>query len=216
MQNRQSWDIALPPSDRTLWKPLKRHPNGFGRNFPSPHGPAHSRAIGTGRKDPGRPNPFGLPFLPREVSASCGADLVGEIMSKPAGALEELHREHEVAGRLLERLAELGDRIKSGERVDAEAVRFGVGLLDAYLHRVHAPQMDRELRPEAQGVAMPGCFEHLDRMRTNHEEMRDRARELLALIGRWASGDEFRRGAVGDKLIDLAGRDLDTAPYEET
>lgn len=144
-----------------------------------------------------------------------GAELVGELMPKPAGALKELHREHEVAERLLERLVELGDRVKSGERVDAKAVRFGVGLLDAYLHRVHASQMDRELRPEAQGVAMPGCLEQLDRMRTNHEQMRARAQELLALIGRWASGDESCRGAVGDKLIDLASRDHDAATYEE-
>jgi hypothetical protein len=137
-------------------------------------------------------------------------------MSQPEGALEELHREHEVAERLLERLVELGERIKQGDRMEAKTVRFGVGLLEAYLHRVHALQMDRELRPEAQVVAMPGCFEHLDRMGANHNEMRRQAKELLDLIRRWDSGDESCRGAIGDRLIDLASMDHDVASYEET
>ncbi len=92
------------------------------------------------------------------------ADAIRGIMSHQDGALEELHREHEIAERLLERLAEIGERIKSGERVDPKAVRFGVGLLDAYLHRVHAFQEDRELLPEARHVAMPQCFAYLDGM----------------------------------------------------
>jgi hemerythrin-like domain-containing protein len=138
-------------------------------------------------------------------------------MSKSVETLEELHREHAVAERLLERLAELGEQIKSGERVEAKTVRFGVGLLEAYVHRVHASQMeDRELRPEAQVIAVPGCAEHLDRMRANHEEMRRRAQELLGLIRRWASGDESCRAAIGDGLIDLASLDHDAVTYEET
>ena len=137
-------------------------------------------------------------------------------MSHPDGALKELHREHEVAERLLERLAEIGERIKSGERVDPKAVRFGVGLLDAYLHRVHAFQEDRELLPEARYVAMPQCFAYLDGMAPLHEEMRRRARELLDMISRWASGDESSRSAIGDGLVDLASLDHDVAGEEAT
>jgi hemerythrin-like domain-containing protein len=137
-------------------------------------------------------------------------------MSQAEGALEELHREHEVAERLLERLVEVGERVKEGEQIDPKTLRFGVGLLEAYLHRVHASQMDLELRPEAWKVAMPGCFEHLDRMHANHVEMRRRAKELLDLIRRWDAGDVSSRGTIGDRLIALASLDHDAAAYEET
>ncbi len=138
------------------------------------------------------------------------------IMSKADEAMEELHREHEVAERLLERLVEIGERIRTGERVDPKAVRFGVGLLDAYLHRVHAYQEDRELLPEARQVAMPHCFAYLEGMGPLHEEMRRRARELLEMISRWASGDESSRSAIGDGLVNLASLDHDIAGGEGT
>src|SRR5208283_5178981 len=140
-----------------------------------------------------------------ESLPSPAVDAIRGIVSLPHEAMEELHREHAVAERLLERLMEFGERIKSGERVDAKTVRFGVGLLEAYVHRVHAFQMeDRELRPEAQGVAALTLVDHLDRMGTNHEGMSRRTQELLHLIGRWASGDESCRAAIGDGLIDIA------------
>ena len=111
------------------------------------------------RPDPSRSTSAG-PFRERRIRSgvpSCHGESIPTtavaanrgIMSHPAGALEELHREHELAERLLERLAEIGERVKSGERADPKAVRFGLGLLDAYLHRVHAYQEDRELLPEA-------------------------------------------------------------------
>ncbi len=131
-------------------------------------------------------------------------------------ALEELHREHEIAERLLERLVEVGDRVGHGEPVEPATVRYGVGLLDAYLHRVHAAQLDRELRPEADAVALPACCPHLDRVRLGHEEMRGRAHDAIALIGRWAAGDESCRAAVGAALIELASQDHDAVAYEET
>lgn len=137
-------------------------------------------------------------------------------MSQAEGALEELHREHEVAERLLERLVEVGERVKAGEQIDPKTLRFGVGLLEAYLHRVHASQMDLELRPEARKVAMPSCFERLDRMGTNHEEMRRRAKKLLDLIQHWDTGDVSSRGEIGDQLVALASLDHDVATYEET
>jgi hemerythrin-like domain-containing protein len=137
------------------------------------------------------------------------------VIPQPDGALEELHREHEVAERLLERLADLGNRINAGERIDAKTVRFGVGLLDAYLHRVHASQEDRELRPEAQRITTSNCFEDVSRMDTNHQEMRRQAQELLALIRRWASGHEICRSAIGDGLIELARKDHEVAAHEE-
>jgi hemerythrin-like domain-containing protein len=133
----------------------------------------------------------------------------------PDGALEELHQEHEVAGRLLERLMEIGEQIQEGYWVDAKTVRFGVGLLEAYLHRVHASQEDRELRTEVQRMPARDCCEHVNRMRADHEEMRQRAWELLELTRRWTSGDESCRSAVGDGLIELASKDHEVAAYEE-
>lgn len=133
----------------------------------------------------------------------------------PNRALEELHHEHEVAGRLLERLMEIGERIKEGCWVDATTVRFGVGLLEAYLHRVHASQEDCELRTEVQRIPRGDCCEHVDLMRVSHEEMRRRAQELLELTRRWVSGDESCRSAVGDGLIELASKDHEVAEHEE-
>jgi hypothetical protein len=137
-------------------------------------------------------------------------------MSEASGAMEELNREHEFAERLLERLLEVGERIHSGERLDPKAVRFGVGLLDSYLHRVHAFQEDRELLPEARNVAMPCCVSYLDGMVPHHEEMRRQAHELLGLVSQWTRGDETRRTAIGDGLVSLACMDYDVANGEAT
>ena len=137
-------------------------------------------------------------------------------MASSIGALEELNREHAVIEPLLERLVEVGERIKIGGAVEPRTVLLGVGLLEAYLHRVHANQLDRELTPEARTVAMPGCFVHLDQMHTNHQAMRRHAQELLVEIRQWSAGDESRRTPVGDRLIDLASEDHSAANFEET
>ena len=190
-----------------------QHPNNrLGRLVRSdPSRPTQARRVGGGRI------PSVVPSYQGGSISFPAVDAIRGIMSHPDGALKELHQEHEVAKRLLERLEEIGHRIKSGERVDAKTVRFGVGLLEAYVHRVHAFQMeDRELRSEAQGIAAPTLVEHLDRMGTNHAEMSRRTQGLLHLIGRWASGDESCRAAVGDGLIDLESMDHDAVTFEET
>ena len=63
---------------------------------------------------------------------------------------------------------------------------------------------------------MPHCFAYLEGMNPLHEEMRRRARELLGMISRWASGDESNRSAIGDGLVSLASLDHDVAGDEGT
>jgi hemerythrin-like domain-containing protein len=210
-----------PPTDRSPRTSMNWGPNRFGATFliPDPtFGSAQPGIAASGRILRSGTEPFrSLILHPSGPSLWQRRTPLGRTnMSQAESALEELHREHEFAERLLERLVEVGERVKSGEQIDPKTLRFGVGLLEAYLHRVHASQMDRELRPEARKVAMPGCFEHLDRMGANHVEMRRRAKELFELIHRWDAGDESPRGAIGDQLIALASLDHDVAAYEET
>jgi hemerythrin-like domain-containing protein len=163
-------------------------------------------------QDGSRPKPHGPAGESRreEIGSSGGSG------SPAATALEELHREHEIAARLLARLAELGEQIRSGDRVDSKSVRYGVGLLDAYVHRVHASQMeDRELGSEARGVGPGVDLDSLELMRAHHEEIRRRAHELLELTGLWVAGDDSQRTAIGEGLIDLARWDRDSVSYEE-
>ena len=137
-------------------------------------------------------------------------------MTSSIGALDELSREHEVVQPLLERLVEVGERLRSGEPLEPRTVRTGVGLLEAYLHRVHANQLDHELVPAARAVAMPGCFDHLDRMGVNHQDMQRRAQQLLGRLRQWARGDDGLREEIARGLIELASEDHSAAEFEET
>jgi len=132
------------------------------------------------------------------------------------GALDELRQEHEFAQRLLEELLEMGQNITAGELVPPQRAQIGVALLDAYLHRVHASQEDRVLRPEVESVAMSTCFAHLDAMGRFHQEMRDRTQRVLAHIRQWASGEEGVTLLLGRELAEIGSKDYEALQYEET
>lgn len=136
-------------------------------------------------------------------------------MSTRMYAMDTLRREHRVASGLLGRLKEIGERMRKGDPVSPRSVRFGVGLLDAYLHRVHARQFDVELWPEAFSAAGPDCRPLLGVIRFRHLEMRGSVREILALISRWARGDAGAREQIAEALIGLAASDSAANRFEE-
>ena len=129
--------------------------------------------------------------------------------------VEMLVQEHREVDGLLGRLMELGERIRSGDRVSPGTVRLGVGLLDAYLHRVHARQFDVELWPEALAAAPASCQIPLERVQDVHATMRQSAREILELTTRWARGDASMQERVAQRLIDLVAIDVYANRFEE-
>lgn len=137
-------------------------------------------------------------------------------MSIDTNALETLRHEHEVAHELLSRLKRMGEEIRDGVAVAPRDVRFGVGLLDAYLHRVHARQFDVELWPEAAHVAPSECRVPLEMVRTRHAQMRETAQSVLRLTRRWMDGDATVAEDVAEGLLRLARADEAMNGFEES
>lgn len=136
-------------------------------------------------------------------------------MTNEPRELEMLRREHRIATNLLDRIAELGRRIDADDPVPPSTVRLGVGLLDAYLHRVHTRQFDLDLAPVAREVIGPECREALQRIRDEHISMRNAAREVLELTDRWARGDPRARDQIPPRLVSMAASDRATNADEE-
>jgi hemerythrin-like domain-containing protein len=136
-------------------------------------------------------------------------------MSTETLALQQLEREHRTAERLVNRLAELGERLRGGEWVAPGTVRLGVGLLESYLHRVHANQFDRELWPRVETLVGPGCQSAIARVRDGHEAMRASARLLLDATARWSGGDGSAQEEVARRLTELAAADRVANEFEE-
>lgn len=128
---------------------------------------------------------------------------------------ETLRQEHEIVADLLIRLREMGERMRTGERVSPRRVQLGLGLLDAYLHRVHMRQFDIELWPEANAIAGPECAGPLELTRERHLEARRTAHRLLGLTSRWAQGDRTVQFGIAQGLQDLAEADEATNRFEE-
>jgi hypothetical protein len=136
-------------------------------------------------------------------------------MSDKVEVLKTLQREHQVAEELAERIRELGVRLKEGEPIPPRTLRMGVGLLDAYLHRVHTLQFDRELWAEAQRFTDPDCLGVLDATREDHLQMRRSARALLERISHWTPGDRVADWGIAQDLIRLASADENVNRFEE-
>lgn len=137
-------------------------------------------------------------------------------MAAEREALRMLREEHRFVDQLLERLAEIGRQIQAGTAVSPKSVRFGVGLLDAYLHRVHARQFDVEMWPAANSVAGPECRAPLDLVRSTHTRLRESVRGLLDLAARWAGGDKEAGARLAEGMIRLAATDDATNRFEES
>lgn len=136
-------------------------------------------------------------------------------MASEPDALGILRDEHTFIEGLLDRLVELAERILAGDRISPGTVRLGVGLLDAYLHRVHALQFDRELWRDAKAVAGGDCTIPLESVRANHARLRQSAREILGLVSRWAGGEPGAQDRVARRLFELASADEAENVFEE-
>lgn len=127
--------------------------------------------------------------------------------------LDELARENEVTKRLVERLGELAATLKEGGAASRGELAEGVRLLGQY-RRLHAGRLDRDLQPEARRVAMPGCFEHLDRILADHREEETEVQSVLdRLSGPEPTSGEARR-AMGEALEAFAQKVYDHVNYE--
>ncbi len=133
----------------------------------------------------------------------------------PEDCLDELHREHEVALRLIERLEALGNALNVGRTVDAAEVREGVSLLDRYLHRLHASRFDAGLIPDAEKVAMAECFPHLDEITANHNRMQGEEPTLEQSLSDYAAGESGAASTLALLLLTVTGRDREAIQYEE-
>ncbi len=133
-----------------------------------------------------------------------------------ADPLEELAREHDVVRPLLERLVALGEALEAGTVENPGEVETAVNLLDEYLHRLHQTRVDDGLLPEARPVAMSTCFEHLDRITTDHATVREKTEAVRALLQAYENDPQTGAGPLGRALVDLASADHDLMTYEET
>ena len=136
-------------------------------------------------------------------------------MTTVQDGLEMLVSEHRFVEGLLARLEGLAEKVAAGEAVSPRDVRVGVGLLDAYLHRVHMRQFDVDLWPDAKGVARPECHVSLEHVREAHNRMRHSAHAILELASRWAKGEEAVRAELSRGLRALVASDLATNEFEE-
>lgn len=127
--------------------------------------------------------------------------------------LEELQRENEVIENLLLRILEEAEILKSGKNVASGEISEGLRLLDQYLD-VHAQRLDKDLMTFARGVAMPGCFPHLDRIVKDHEEAKRRTREARVALQSYEQGIDGARAHLADVLEAFASKGHENTVYE--
>lgn len=128
--------------------------------------------------------------------------------------LDALSHENETSQSLIERLAEAGAQLRTGDDVPGGEIAAGLRLLRQY-RSLHARRMDDGLLPEARPVAMPGCFEHLDRTVKDHAEHAALIDGLLRDVEGTTSIEPGRRPALGQRLEELASRLYDDVHHED-
>ena len=131
----------------------------------------------------------------------------------PLDPLDQLAHESDVTGKLIERLAETALTLAGGQDTGPGELREGLGLLQQYL-AVHAARVDRDLRPEAEAVAMPGCFDHLDDLAKDHRSAQERIDEVLGVVREYARDREASRARLAKALTDLTERIHEDLAYE--
>ena len=127
--------------------------------------------------------------------------------------LDELSRENAVIQRLDERLAELATSLRNGARIAPGEVAEGLRLYEQYV-RVHARRFDEGLQPEARPVAMPTCFEHLDTIRRDRDELVERISRARRALELYARGDDPGRLQLGNELEAFAQHEYAGIRYE--
>jgi hypothetical protein len=127
--------------------------------------------------------------------------------------LEELQRENDVIVSLLTRVLESAELLKSGKDMPPGEISEELRLLDQYLG-VHVQRLDQDLMLYARGVAMPGCFPHLDKILQDHEEAKERTRGARKALESYEAGSEGARASLAQALETLATKDHEGTVYE--
>jgi hypothetical protein len=135
--------------------------------------------------------------------------------SETNGPLEELAREDEILTKLVERLAEAGLSLRSDRPESPDRISKGLRLLNQY-RLLHGRRFRENLEPEARIVAMPGCFEHLDRLDRRSTEA-DRMWETLArALDSYTRGEADAPERLAKELDTFTQDEYDRIRYEET
>ncbi|MDE1822568.1 MAG: hypothetical protein KGI98_17160 [Euryarchaeota archaeon] len=127
--------------------------------------------------------------------------------------LGELQRENEVTQGLLERILEEAQGLKGGKDVPPGEVSEGLRLFDQYRH-LHIGRMDVDLQTEARPVAMSTCFEHLDKMPKDHEEVSRLLEAARGELGRYEARATGARDALARALEALANHTFEVRTHE--
>ncbi len=127
--------------------------------------------------------------------------------------MEEMVRENEVALRLVERVAEMGQSLTSDSPIPSGEIAEGLRLLAQY-RAVHGTRFLDKLQPEAQAVAMPTCFEHLDEIARGRAEAIERYHRAASVLGEYRSDDRASRQELARELEVLTQTDYEAIRYE--
>lgn len=127
--------------------------------------------------------------------------------------LEELARENEMSTKLVERLAETSQSLRSGRPVPPGEISEGLRLLDQY-RALHARRFHENLEPEARTVAMPSCFEHLDTIARDGSTLEQRFARALEPLDAYTRGEADGRTRLADELDRLTQEEYDRIRYE--
>lgn len=127
--------------------------------------------------------------------------------------LEEMERENEIALRLVERMAEMGQSLTSGTSIPSGEIAEGLRLLAQY-RAVHGTRFLDKLQPEAQAVAMPMCFEHLDEIVRGRAAAIDRYHRAASVLGEYRPDDLASRQQLAHELDVLTQTDYEAIRYE--
>lgn len=134
-------------------------------------------------------------------------------MTEEETPIEEMARENEITEKIIERLAEMAESLQSDRPVPIAEIRTGIRLLQQY-HQLHAFRFDHDLQPAARGVAMPGCYEHLDRITRDHASDLKALDELVAQFPAGGVVTISRSFDLGRQLQDRMERLHDDIVYE--
>ncbi len=127
--------------------------------------------------------------------------------------LEELERENEVALRLVERMAEIGQSLTSGASIPSGEISEGLRLLAQY-RAVHGARFLDKLQPEARVVAMSTCFDHLNEIALGRVAAVERYNRAATVLGEYRPDDAASRERLAHELDDLTQTDYAAIRYE--
>jgi hypothetical protein len=132
------------------------------------------------------------------------ADVMGGTRSHPNGALGELHREHEVAEPLLDRIAEIANLLDAGVSVEPELIAEGIELWETYLHGRRWERLSLLADPP-----VSSCTGAVQEARENHERAPQRMTRLRTFLEAYSAGLPNARGMLvlglrSDVLVDRA------------